>query len=157
MFTILTVSLLTVLAVLSYFVFYTVSIGLFFAVEGTIVLILVYLFLFYRRIVKPLHAIGNGMELLKEQDFSSRLSHVGQQEADRIVDLFNKLMEQLKNERLHVREQNHFLDLLINASPMGVLMLDLDRRVLSCNPVFHQMLGGFSLQDIRGKSLDEYI
>ena len=45
MFTILTVSLLTVLAVLSYFVFYTVSIGLFFAVEGTIVLILVYLFL----------------------------------------------------------------------------------------------------------------
>ena len=155
MFTILTVSLLAILAVLSYFVFYTVSIGLFFAVEGTIVLILVYLFLFYRRIVKPLHAIGNGMELLKEQDFSSRLSHVGQQEADRIVDLFNKLMEQLKNERLHVREQNHFLDLLINASPMGVLMLDLDRRVLSCNPVFHQMLGGFSLQDIRGKSLDE--
>ena len=155
MFTILTVSLLAILAVLSYFVFYTVSIGLFFAVEGTIVLILVYLFLFYRRIVKPLHAIGNGMELLKEQDFSSRLSHVGQQEADRIVDLFNKLMEQLKNERLHVREQNHFLDLLINASPMGVLMLDLDRRVLSCNPIFYQMLGGFSLQDIRGKSLDE--
>ena len=63
MFTILTVSLLAILAVLSYFVFYTVSIGLFFAVEGTIILILVYLFLFYRRIVKPLHAIGTAEQL----------------------------------------------------------------------------------------------
>ena len=74
------------------------------------------------------------MELLKEQDFSSRLSRVGQKEADRIVDIFNKMMEQLKNERLHLREQNHFLDLLINASPMGVIMLNLDKEVLSVNP-----------------------
>jgi hypothetical protein len=26
------------------------------------------------------------------------------------------MMERLKNERLHLREQNHFLDLLVNAS-----------------------------------------
>ena len=43
------------------------------------------------------------MELLKEQDFSSRLSRVGQKEADRIVDIFNKMMEQLKmTERLRI-------------------------------------------------------
>lgn len=48
------------------------------------------------------------MELLREQDFSSRLSPVGQYESDRIVNIFNRMMDQLKNERLRLREQNHF-------------------------------------------------
>lgn len=41
------------------------------------------------------------------------------------------MMEQLKNERLRLREQNHFLDLLINASPMGVIITSLDDDVIS--------------------------
>ena len=86
-----------------------------YVVEGIIVFILLYLAVFYRKIVKPMSTIGSGMELLREQDFSSRLSRVGQYEADRIVNVFNRMMEQLKNERLRMREQNHFLDLLIKA------------------------------------------
>ena len=49
--------------------------------EGLILFILIYLTFFYRKIVKPLNTIGSGMELLREQDFSSRLSPVGQYEA----------------------------------------------------------------------------
>lgn len=79
--------------------------------------------------------IGSGMELLREQDFSSRLSLVGQYEADRVVNVFNRMMEQLKNERLRLREQNHFLDLLINASPMGVIITSLDDDVSQLNPM----------------------
>ena len=102
LFWILTTLLLTILAVVTYYVFYTSSIRMFFAVEALVLLTIIYLFVFYRRIIKPLHIIGNGMELLKEQDFSSRLGKVGQTEADRVVDVFNKMMEQLKNERLHL-------------------------------------------------------
>ena len=69
----------------------------FYVGEGLILFILVYLVFFYRKIVKPLNTIGSGMELLREQDFSSRLSRVGQYEADRIVNIFNRMMEQLKN------------------------------------------------------------
>lgn len=85
--------------------------------------------------------IGSGMELLREQDFSSRLSLVGQYEADRVVNVFNRMMEQLKNERLRLREQNHFLDLLINASPMGVIITSLDDDVSQLNPMAVKMLG----------------
>ena len=46
--------------------------------EGLILFILIYLTFFYRKLVKPLNTIGSGMELLREQDFSSRLSPVGQ-------------------------------------------------------------------------------
>ena len=87
-------------------------------VEGIIAFIPVFLFIFYRKIVKPMNIIGSGMELLREQDFSSRLSKVGQYEADHIVNVFNRMMEQLKNERLRLRAKP-FLDLLIRASPMG--------------------------------------
>ncbi len=73
--------------------------ALFYIGEGVITFSLVFLVYFYRKVVKPLDIIGNGMELLREQDFSSRLTPVGQKEADRIVLVFNRMMEQLK-ERL---------------------------------------------------------
>lgn len=155
LFWILSALLLITLAILAWFVFYDSSRRLFFVVEGLVFATSIYLILFYRRIVKPLHTIGNGMELLREQDFSSRLSRVGQAEADRIVDVFNKMMEQLKEERLHLREQNHFLDLLVNASPMGVIILDFDRKIQTLNPAASKILNISSLEEIQGKSLSE--
>lgn len=94
------------------------------------------------------------MELLREQDFSSRLSYVKQYEADRIVSIFNRMMEQLKNERLRLREQNHFLDLLIQASPMGVVILSLDEEVAQLNPMAIKMLGILPEEAI-GKRLNQ--
>ena len=76
--------------------------ALFYIGEGVITFSLVFLVYFYRKVVKPLDIIGNGMELLREQDFSSRLTPVGQKEADRIVLVFNRMMEQLKDERLRL-------------------------------------------------------
>ena len=123
-------------------------------VEGIIAFILVFLFIFYRKIVKPMNIIGSGMELLREQDFSSRLSPVGQYEADRIVNVFNRMMEQLKNERLRLREQNNFLDLLIKASPMGVILTTLDEDLSELNPMAQKMLG-VRQEDVLGKKMNE--
>ena len=124
----------------------------FYVGEGLILFILVYLVFFYRKIVKPLNTIGSGMELLREQDFSSRLSRVGQYEADRIVNIFNRMMEQLKNERLRLREQNHFLDLMIKASPMGVIITSLDDELSELNPMALKMLG-VRFEDVQGKKM----
>ena len=106
---------------------------LFFVAEGVVILILAFLVYFYYKVLKPLDAIGNGMDLLNEQDFSSRLKPVGQQESDRIVRVFNKMMDQLKDEKLRIQEQNRFLDLLISASPMGVIILDFDGHITMTN------------------------
>lgn len=122
--------------------------------EGLVLFILCYLPFFYRKIVKPLNSIGSGMELLREQDFSSRLSPVGQYEADRIVNAFNRMMEQLKNERLRLREQNNFLDLLIKASPMGVILTTLDEDLSELNPMAQKMLG-VRQEDVLGKKMNE--
>lgn len=155
MFWILTVLLLTILSVITYNVFYYSSFDTFVVLEVLILITIIYLVVFYRLIIKPLQVIGDGMELLKEQDFSSRLRQVGQPEADRIVGVFNKMMEQLKEERLHLREQNHFLDLLIEASPMGVIILDLDDNIQSANPAACRIFGVRDSGIIEGKTLTE--
>ena len=119
------------------------------------VLVLIYLIFFYQKVVRPLQNISNGMDLLKEQDFSSRLRRIGQFEADRVVDIFNKMMDQLKNERLHLREQNKFLDLLIKASPMGVLVLNYDDEISDLNPSALEILGIKSREHIVSKNINE--
>jgi nitrogen fixation/metabolism regulation signal transduction histidine kinase len=153
LFWVLTALLAVILAVHTYYVFRASSFHLFMVMEALVLLTALFLLVFYRRIIRPLQMIGNGMDLLKEQDFSSRLRRVGQPEADRIVDIFNKMMDCLKDERLHVREQNHFLDLLINASPLGVLILDLDMHVLSLNRAALRMLGLRASEEAEGKGL----
>ena len=104
--------------------------------EGLVLFILCYLPFFYRKIVKPLNSIGSGME------------------ADRIVNVFNRMMEQLKNERLRLREQNNFLDLLIKASPMGVILTTLDEDLSELNPMAQKMLG-VRQEDVLGKKMNE--
>ncbi len=124
-------------------------------VTALMIATLVYLILFYQKVVHPMQSISNGMDLLREQDFSSRLRSVGQHEADKVVAIFNKMMEQLKNERLRLREQNQFLDLLIKASPMGVMVLDFDGRVTELNPAAFKIMGVNHLDEVKGKQLSE--
>lgn len=123
--------------------------------EGVISLSLVVLFYFYWKVIKPLNSIASGMDLLREQDFSSRLAPVGQAEADRIVEMFNRMMDQLKNERLRLQEQNHFLDLLINVSPMGVIILTFDEQISMLNTAALRFLGYTSAEELMGRRLEE--
>lgn len=122
-------------------------------VWGVALLGVVLLIVFYRNVMKPLRTIANGIDLLRAQDFSSRLSHVGQREADRIVDMFNGMMTSLKQERLKMREQNHFLDLLIDVSPMGIIMFGSDGKISECNRAAVKYVGMDSVRAMTGLSI----
>lgn len=108
------------------------------------------LVVFYRNVMKPLRTLANGVDLLRAQDFSSRLSHVGQREADKIVDMFNGMMASLKQERLKLREQNHFLDLLIDVSPMGIILIGSDGTITGGNRAAARFLDIDSAKDMSG-------
>ena len=127
----------------------------FYLIESLITLSLIYLVYFYRKVIKPLNSIAGGMDLLRAQDFSSRLAPVGQREADRIVQVFNRMMDQLKEERLRLREQNHFLDLLISVSPMGVIILTLDEKISMTNKAALEFMDEGPEENLIGKGMDE--
>ena len=123
------------------------------AAQILLIAAVVLLVILYRKTIKPLNTLSGGIDLIKEQDFSTRLRPVGQKDADRIIDLFNRMSDRLHNEELRIQEQNHFLDLLIAASPAGVLIMDIDNRITSANPALERMLGIRSIGPYRGQRL----
>ena len=123
------------------------------AAEGGIALLAVIGMLLYSRLVRPAQVMAMGMDLLREQEYNSRLAPVGQPDADRIINLFNDIMARLKVEALRVREQNHFLDLLIEASPLGIVSLGDSDVVQTRNSMACRLLGedpaGVALKDLK--------
>lgn len=93
----------------------------------------IFLLLLFRNVMRTVSTATRGMELISAQDFNNRLSKVGEPNADRIVNLFNTLIDKLRNERLKNLEQEGFLRLLIEASPMGVMMLDFNGKISLLN------------------------
>lgn len=69
---------------------------------------LILLLLLWRGVVRPASVAMLGMELISAQDFNNRLRHVGERNADRVVTLFNSLIDKLHNERLLNMEQQSF-------------------------------------------------
>lgn len=99
------------------------------------------LIVLWRSIAKPLDTVTIGLELLASQDFSNRVRPTGEPYADRIADLFNRMAEQLKNERTRLREQEGFLRQIVEVSPMGVAVMDFDGRISLLNPSLLKMAG----------------
>lgn len=120
---------------------------------GAEVLALAFVEVMYVALVRPVSAIILGMDMLKGQDFSSRLAKVGQLDAEKLVDLFNNMMTQIKEERIHRQEQNFFMEKLIDASPMGILTLDFEGRIAQANPEAVKMLETTSYDDLRDRKL----
>ena len=113
---------------------------IFYVAEGVLVVVLIFLVVFYRKVIRPIDTLTGGMELLRDQDMSTTLAPSGQKETDEIVKTFNALITRLRNEHLRLDEQNSFLNLLIDASPMGVILCDLSGNVKSMNPAAQKML-----------------
>jgi nitrogen fixation/metabolism regulation signal transduction histidine kinase len=104
--------------------------------------------------LKPITTIGRSLNLLKEGDFSITLVKTGNNDIDNIIEVYNSMINRLREERLSVREKNHFLDLLIESSPLGIIIMDLDDRILDINKSAVRSLG-INEDSYRGKDLSE--
>lgn len=135
--------------------FYRTNITYFFIVEGLTLISIAIFCMLYVKLIKPYQLLTDSMELIKEQDFSIRLRSIPNSEANKLIEIFNKMMDQLRNERLNVREKNHFLDLLIQASPQGVIILDFENRVSTINPKALNLLKIDSTKEIEKKRFHE--
>lgn len=124
------------------------------AAEALFVLSLLLGFLLVRALFVPLALIRTGAELVAEQDFGSTFRPVGQPEMDALIDVYNRMIETLRDERLRLREQHHFLDQVLTSSPAGVVVLDFDDRVSTVNPAAGELFGAAE-DDLLGRPLGE--
>lgn len=137
------------------FLFNTQETKLIWIVEGIAGMGILLSVVIYRKLIKPYDVILSGMELLKDQDFSTTLRMVKNQEANQVIHIFNRMITQLRSERLQVREKNRFLDLLIKASPQGIIMMDYDFRITDINPTGLKLLHINTLDTVSGKTFSE--
>ena len=128
---------------------------LFYVTEGLVVVLLVYLGYFYRKTIRPYDTLIGGMELVRDLDLTTRLAPSGQHETDIIVRTFNDLLNRLRSEHLRLEEQYTFLNLLIEASPMGVIQCDLNGNISSMNPSAREMLSPSMEEALRALPLGE--
>ncbi|MDO6388874.1 ATP-binding protein [Pontibacter sp. BT731] len=102
----------------------------------------------YNAFFKPLNLIRAGIESIRDKDFSTKFVQVGQPELDELVDVYNRMIEQLRQERVAQAEKHFLLEKIIQASPAGIILLDFDNRIESINPAAERFLylSGQSLQ-----------
>ncbi|MBU0983889.1 MAG: PAS domain-containing protein [candidate division Zixibacteria bacterium] len=120
---------------------YSTSKYLFVAAEIILLVSVIVTFQLYRAFLKPLDILSAGVESIRDRDFSTTFRPTGQEELDRLIAVYNGMIEQLRAERVRQREQHYFLQRLIDASPIGIIILDLDDRINMLNPAACSILG----------------
>jgi signal transduction histidine kinase len=98
-------------------------------------------YLLIRAFFVPLDLIGTGAELMRERDFTCHFREVGQTEMDELVRIYNRMIDQLREERRKLEERNLFLDKVLEASPTGVVTLDHDGAITQLNPAALRLAG----------------
>jgi nitrogen fixation/metabolism regulation signal transduction histidine kinase len=88
----------------------------------------------------PLELIRTGAELISERDFTSRFVPIGQPEMDRLIEIYNLMIDRLREERLAAEEQQHLLQKIVEASPSGIVILDFDGGLQQANPAAQRLL-----------------
>ncbi|WP_299826475.1 ATP-binding protein [uncultured Pontibacter sp.] len=108
----------------------------------------------YSSFFKPLNLIRSGIESMKDKDFSTTFTAVGQKDLDDLVIVYNRMITQLRQERVAQAEKHFLLDKLIQASPAGIILLGFDNQVESLNPSAERFLGK-RLPELQGKHVSQ--
>jgi len=148
-------------AIIALILLHKQSVYLFFAGEILFLASLFFLINLYKKLVKPVEAISSAVSLLNERNFNTNLISVGQPDIDNLIDVYNKMTQQLRQERIKLRENNYLLDKLIEAGKSGIIIFGFDGYIIKINSVakeligFNEEFGSTKLSDLKSKMSEE--
>ena len=106
----------------------------------------------YQQLIQPLSYLKEGINAIKDRDFSVKFLPTGKKEMDELIDVYNEMMDALREERTRQEEQHFFLEKLILTSPTGIVVLDYDNQIKQINPKAKEILADYTdlfLNDIQ--------
>jgi two-component system nitrogen regulation sensor histidine kinase NtrY len=139
--------------VLSYFIFSENKIW-FMVSEVFVIISIVISIQLYRQLIQPLKTLVQGVEAIKDRDFNVKFLSTGKHEMDQLIDVYNQMMDELRNERTRQEQQHFFLEKLIFTSPTGIVILDYDDNIQQINPKAQQILN-IKDQQVTGGAIDK--
>ncbi|WP_412468289.1 sensor histidine kinase [Pedobacter sp. KLB.chiD] len=119
--------------VMSYFIFEKNKL-IFMLAEAFIIISVVISISLYKQLISPLTYLKQGIAAIKDRDFNVKFLLTGKKEVDELVDVYNRMIEELRTERTKQEEQHFFLEKLIQTSPTGIIILDYDGQLKQINP-----------------------
>ena len=150
-FILYTVTIHLIGLVLAYFVFEAHKLVFIFS-EVLIIGSLLFAVHLYGQLIKPLHFLKEGINAIRDKDFSVKFLPTGGSETDELISVYNQMIDQLRTERIRQEEQHFFLDKLVNNSPTGIIILDYDHQIKQINPAAASILSanpGFQVNELQ--------
>ena len=92
------------------------------------------------RLSSALVTVRQSAQMLREGEFTTRFLEVGHPDVDTMIRVYNRMVDDLREERVRLQEQQYFLGQLLAASPGGVIVLGHDGRVSAVNPAAARLL-----------------
>lgn len=110
-------------------------------VEVLIIISILISFGLYQQLIAPLTYLTQGIAAIKDKDFTVKFIKTGKNEVDELIDVYNKMIDELRGERTKQQEQHFFLEKLIQTSPTGIIVLDFDKQIKQINPKAKEIIG----------------
>ena len=126
---------------------------LYFLISELFILISIYISIkLYQAFIYPINLMKSGKNAIQDKDFSIKYNLTGATDVDQLIDIYNKMIEELRQEKTKTQEQSYFLENLIQYSPIGMIIMDYDFRIDIINDAAKSILGKNAE---KGKSLKE--
>jgi two-component system nitrogen regulation sensor histidine kinase NtrY len=119
----------------------SINVYLFVGAEAFLAVSIVLCVRLYTGFVQPFHLIAAGTAAIRSKDFSMKFVPVGQPDMDRLIEVYNVMIDELRQERISQHEKSFLLERLIEASPAGILILDFEGRIDSTNAAAARFVG----------------
>ena len=115
---------------------------LFFFVAEIVVLVSIWIsWRLYRQLIQPLNLLMQGADAIRDRDFNVKFLATGQYEMDKLIEVYNEMIDVLRTERTRQEQQHLFLEKLIATSPTGIVIMDYDEQLQQVNPRAMELLG----------------
>lgn len=123
---------------------------------GTEVLVIVSLFLsykLYKDFIKPIQLMQSGVDAIADADFSIKYNLTGSTEINNLINTYNQMIDQLREERTLMTGQSYFIQNLIEVTPIGIIIMDYDGLISNINPSAKKIL---SINNWKEKRLSDF-
>ncbi len=94
----------------------------------------------FRNLIRPIELMKTGTNALVNKDFTVKYVETGATEMDQLIGVYNQMIDTLRVEQTKTVEQSYFLEKLIQASPIGIIILDFDGKISDINPTAAKVL-----------------
>ena len=108
----------------------------------------------YKELIRPLKMLMTGVEAIKDRDFNVKFLPTGKYEMDKLIGVYNGMIDQLRVERTRQEQQHFFLEKLIATAPTGIIILDYDNRIEGLNPKAEGLLH-LEEKAVKGKAVTD--